>query len=52
MLLKILGVAAAIWLGFVIIGWVVHAFFWLLVVGAIVFVAATAISWNKRKEIR
>ena len=52
MLLKILGIAAAIWIGFIVIGWIVHAFFWLLVIGAIAFVVTSAISWNKRKEIR
>jgi hypothetical protein len=52
MVLKVLGAIAAIWLAFIVVGAIVHALWWLIIVGAIAFVVTTAISRNKRKEIR
>jgi hypothetical protein len=50
-MLKLLGVLLVIWLLFVVIGAVVHALFWLLVIGAVLFVATGAIGWAKREAI-
>lgn len=51
MILKVLGAIAAIWLAFIVIGAVVHALWWLIVIGAIAFVVTTAIGNKKRKQI-
>lgn len=52
MFLKVLGAIAAIWLAFIVVGAIVHALWWLILIGAIAFVATTAIGRKKRKEIR
>lgn len=52
MILKVLGAVAAIWLAFIVVGAIVHALWWLIIIGAIAFVATTAIGRKKRKEIR
>ncbi len=37
-----------IWLALVVIGAVVEGLFWLLVIGAVLFVATAAFGWTKR----
>jgi hypothetical protein len=37
-----------VWLAFVLIGALVEGLFWLLVVGAVLFVATAAYGWLKR----
>lgn len=52
MILKVLGAIAAVWLAFIVVGAIVHALWWLIIIGAIGFVVVTAVGRNKRKEIR
>ena len=52
MVLKVLGVIAAVWLGLIVLGAIVHALWWLIVIGAIGFVVATAVGNKQRKQIR
>jgi len=54
MILKVLGAIAAIWLAFIVIGAIVHALWWLIVIGAIGFVVVSAVGWNNngRKQLR
>jgi hypothetical protein len=49
-MLRLLGLLLVVWLAFVVIGAVVHALFWLAVIGAIFFVATAALGWNKRND--
>jgi hypothetical protein len=54
--IKVLGVIALIWLGFVVLGWVIGvAFklvFWALVIGAGVFIGSAAYAAVKGKSDR
>lgn len=40
--IKVLGIIALIWIGLIVLGWVFKALFWVLVVGAVVFVGYVA----------
>jgi hypothetical protein len=48
--LRFLGLLLVLWLVITVIGAVIKGLFWLAVVGLIVFVAATALGWNKREN--
>jgi hypothetical protein len=48
--LRFLGFLLVVWLVITVIGAVVHGLFWLAVLGALFFVATTAIGWNKRDD--
>lgn len=52
MVLQILGIVLVIWLAFVIVGLVVHALFWLFVIGAVLAAGTLAVGWARRKSIR
>jgi hypothetical protein len=40
--LGLIGLLLVIWIAFIVIGAVIHALFWLVIVGAILFVATSA----------
>jgi hypothetical protein len=40
------------WLVLMVVGAVVHGLFWLLVVGAVLFVATSAVGWARRSAVR
>jgi hypothetical protein len=46
--LGFIAVLLVIWLALVVIGAVVEGLFWLLVIGAVLFVATAAFGWVKR----
>jgi hypothetical protein len=46
--LRFLGLLLVIWLAITVVGVVVHALFWLAVIGALFFVATAAIGWVRR----
>ena len=48
-MLGFMALLLVIWLAVAIIGAVVEGLFWLLVVGAILFVATAAFGWVKRR---
>lgn len=47
-MLGLLGFLLIVWLAFVVIGAVVKGLFWLLVVGAVLFVGTAIIGWVRR----
>jgi uncharacterized membrane protein len=47
-MLRLLGLLLFLWLVITVIGAVVKGLFWLAVVGALFFVATSAIGWSKR----
>ncbi|MGH3787897.1 MAG: hypothetical protein ACRDRG_15400 [Pseudonocardiaceae bacterium] len=53
-LIKVLGTIALIWIGFVVVGWVLGAafqlLFWALVIGAVLFVGSAAYAAVKGKS--
>lgn len=55
MLLRIIGALLAIWLAFVVLGFVVHAIFWLAIIGGVLFLGTAAygaIRNGSRRQIR
>lgn len=52
MVLRILGIVLVVWLAFVIIGLLVKALSWLLVVGLVLAGATFAVGYVRRKSIR
>lgn len=48
-MLGLIALLLVVWLAVAIIGAVVEGLFWLLVVGAILFVATAAFGWAKRR---
>ena len=48
-MLGFIGLLLVIWLALVVIGAVVEGLFWLIVVGALLFVATAAFGWMKRR---
>ncbi|HEY2172517.1 MAG TPA: hypothetical protein VGH85_01780 [Mycobacteriales bacterium] len=52
MVLRILGIVLVVWLAFVIIGLLVKALSWLLVVGLVLAGATLAVGYVRRKSIR
>jgi hypothetical protein len=53
-LIKVLGTIALIWIGFMVLGWVLGAalqlLFWALVIGAVLFVGSAAYAAVKGKS--
>ena len=53
-LIKVLGTIVLIWIGFVVVGWVLGAafqlLFWALVIGAVLFVGSAAYAAVKDKS--
>ena len=47
-MLKIIGLLLAVWLAVVVVGAVIEGLFWLLVIGAVLFVATAAFGWFQR----
>ncbi|MGY1826865.1 MULTISPECIES: hypothetical protein [unclassified Blastococcus] len=50
MLLRLIGLLLVVWLVLSIIGALVEGLFWLLLVGAVLFVATAAYGWLKRDD--
>ena len=48
-LLAFLAVLLLIWLAFMVLGAVIKGLFWLIIVGAVLFVATAAYGWVKQK---
>ena len=48
--IKVLGIIALVWIGLIVLGWVFKAFFWVLVVGAVLFVGSAAYAALKSKS--
>ncbi|MDQ3153447.1 MAG: hypothetical protein M3R63_17620, partial [Actinomycetota bacterium] len=48
-LLAFLAVLLLIWLVFIVLGAVIKGLFWLIIVGAVLFVATAAYGWVKQK---
>lgn len=51
-MLGLLGLLLVIWIVFIVIGAVIHALFWLLIVGVILLLATAAYSYVKRETLR
>ena len=50
-MLKIVGLLLIAWLALMIIGAVLKGLFWLVVIGAVFFVATAAFGWVKRDDV-
>ncbi|MGY2067436.1 hypothetical protein [Blastococcus sp. SYSU DS0619] len=50
MLLRLIGLLLVVWLVVSIIGALVEGLFWLLLVGAVLFLATAAFGWLKRDD--
>lgn len=54
--IKVLGVIALVWIGFMVLGWVLHAAFmvlaWALVIGVVLFVGSAAYAAVRSKSSR
>jgi hypothetical protein len=48
-LLAFLAVLLLIWLAFMVLGAVIKGLFWLIIVGAVLFVATAAYGWVRQK---
>lgn len=48
-MLALIGLLLVIWIVFIIIGAVVKGLFWLVIVGAVLFLATAAYWWIKRE---
>lgn len=48
-LLALIGVLLLVWLVIIVIGAVVKGLFWLIILGAVLFVATAAYGWVKRQ---
>lgn len=51
MVLKVLGTILAVWLAVVVVGAVVHALWWLILIGAIAFVVTSAVGYSRRNQV-
>ena len=51
-MLGFIGLLLLIWLAFIIIGAVVKGLFWLIIIGAVLFVATAIYGWVKREALR
>jgi hypothetical protein len=55
-LIKVLGIAALIWIGFTVLGWVLglafKLLFWMMVIGAVVLIGSAVLSAVKSKPDR
>ncbi|MFC0115472.1 hypothetical protein [Kibdelosporangium aridum] len=52
MLVKIIGAIVLIWLAFMVLGWILSAFKWVLIIAAVATVGALAYGAIKRSQIR
>ncbi|WP_323794129.1 hypothetical protein [Nocardioides sp.] len=50
-MLKIVGLLLVAWLALMILGAVLKGLFWLVVIGAVLFVATAAYGWGKRDDV-
>ncbi|HEU0088175.1 MAG TPA: hypothetical protein VFQ77_11095 [Pseudonocardiaceae bacterium] len=50
--LKVLGIIMLIWIGLIVLGWVFKALFWVLLIGAVLFVGSAAYAAVKSKADR
>ncbi|WP_370937559.1 hypothetical protein [Amycolatopsis sp. cg13] len=50
-MLALLGLLLVVWLACIVLGVVVKGLFWLIIVGAILFVATAVIGFVKRKAL-
>ncbi len=50
-MLKIVGLLLIVWLVLIILGAVLKGLFWLVVIGAVFFVATAAYGWVKRNDL-
>lgn len=51
-MLRLLGVLLAIWIVFVVLGAMIKALFWLVILGVVLFLATAAFGWAKREVLR
>lgn len=51
-MLGLLGLLLVVWLVLIVVGFVVKALFWLVVVGVVLFLATAAYGWIKREALR
>ena len=51
-MLGLIGLLLLVWLVLVVIGAVVKGLFWLLIIGAVLFVVTAAVGWVKRSALR
>lgn len=47
-MVRVIGILLAIWLVLIVVGAVIKAVFWLLILGAVLFVATAAYGWLQR----
>lgn len=52
MLVKIIGAIVLIWLAFMVLGWILSAFKWVLIIAAVATVGALAYGAIKRAQIK
>ena len=50
-MLALLGFLLVVWLACIVVGAVVKGLFWLVIIGAVLFVATSVIGWVKRKAV-
>lgn len=50
--LKVLGILVLVWIGFMVLGWLFKALFWVLLIGAVLFVGSAAYAALKSKSDR
>lgn len=50
--LKVLGIILLVWVGFMVLGWLFKALFWVLLIGALVFAGSAAYAALKSKSDR
>lgn len=48
-MLGLIALLLVVWLAFIVIGAVVKGLFWLLIIGAILFMATAAFGWVRRR---
>ena len=50
-MLGIIALLLVVWLVITVAGAVIKGLFWLAVIGALLFVATSALGWNRRKNV-
>ncbi|GHF71918.1 CDP-diglyceride synthetase [Amycolatopsis bartoniae] len=51
-MLGLIGLLLLVWLVLVVVGAVVKGLFWLLIIGAVLFIATAAVGWVKRSALK
>lgn len=51
-MLELLGLLLLIWLAFIVIGIAIHGLIWLLIIGAVLFIATSLVGFVKREALR